>query len=289
MPITFEVRFDGLDAENHRLDMRLFGRSLIGFERAVSDSLFLASEGRLPHPRERRSLVVKVIAPHAACLDYKAIVEAAPNILPFAHDLLNNPGTKFLFEFLSYLLKLKGGKPKEAEAHLIETFRIAQQMHSADLEDRRHERESIYANEDRWRQHSLQLADRLGSAVKEIVAPVGPSSETLRLTAPDGALATVVDVPMAEAVRSREPLEVGEMTKMKVRVDGMIKHTRQLKVELADNPGRFVNAEVRDPAFDQRPNAYTRAFDNDDFLEVDAKATYKDGELLKLHIMNAAA
>ncbi len=78
------------------------------------------------------------------------------------------------------------------------------------------------------------------------------------------------------------------MTKMRVRVDGMIKHSRALKVEIEDRPGHFVNAEVRDPAFEHMPNAYTRALESDAFIEVSAKPTYRDGELVKLHIMDAA-
>lgn len=117
-----------------------------------------------------------------------------------------------------------------------------------------------------------------------MVGPLGPSSETLTLEDGSGRK-TEIDVPMAQAMRSKEPLEVGEMTQMLVRVDGVTIHNRTLKVELEHQLGKYITAEVRDPTFDTAPNIYTDSLG--EFLMIDAKPTYRDGELVKLHIMNA--
>lgn len=92
---------------------------------------------------------------------------------------------------------------------------------------------------------------------------------------------------MADAIRAKEILEVGDMEKIRVRVDGVTIHNRSLKVELPEYPGKFYSAEVRDPAFDQTPNIYTAAIGQ--FLDVEAKPTRRpNGDLVKLYIMNAA-
>lgn len=281
MAVEFKVRFDGLDAEHHLIDMKHLGRSMVGLDQVISDSVFLATEGRLPRRGELRPLVVKVEAPRAACVELAGIVETAAGLLPIAIQVLAENGTKFLFEYISFMLKFRGGKRKEADDHLMEAYRLLN-------EDRKDERRAIFENEERWREHSLQLVDRVTGALKEAVTPLGRTAETLSLSGPPGTPPTVIDVPMAEAMRSKEPLEVGEMTRMRLRVDGMIKHSRLLKVEIDGDPGRYINAEVRDPAFDVRPNIYTEAVSRDVILEVDAKPTYRDGALVKLHIMNAA-
>lgn len=280
MAITFDIRFDGMDAAQHQIDMRQLGRSMMGLDRAISDAVFLATENRLPLPKERRSLVVRVEAPVAACVELHGVIVAASGMLPLAYQIISDPGTKFLFQFMSFLLKWRGGKRKDAEVHLMEAHRLL-------MADRKDERASMMKNEEQWRQFSLDLVDRLAAPLREVVAPLGQSSETLTLAAPAGDEATVIDVAMAEAVRSKEPLEVGDMTKFRVRVDGVIKHSRQLKVEIEGQEGRFVSAEVRDPIFDSGPNVYTRALSDAGYLEVDAKPTYRDGELVKLHIMDA--
>lgn len=298
MAISFQVRFDGLDARRHQMDMRELGKALIGLDRSISDAVFLATEDRLPKPRERRMLVVRVEAPQAACVELHGVVEATAGVLPLAWEILKNPGTQFIFEMLSYLLKRRGGKPREAEAHAMEAYRLLAADRADEratiaslvdqtLRDRDREREFIGTMQDRFLQHAEILAENLAEPLKQVVSPIGRTSETLSIPSPMGLAPTVIDVPMAEAVRSKEPLEVGDMTRMRVRVDGLIKHNRQLKVELEGDPGRYLNAEVRDPAFDETPNVYTQAVSDESFIEVDAKPTYRNGELVKLHIMNA--
>jgi hypothetical protein len=281
MAVEFRVRFDGLDAKHHQIDMKQLGKAMIGLDRAISDSVFLATEGRLPRAQEQRSLVVLVEAPRAACVEILGVVETISGFLPIAIQILAENGTKFVFEYLSFLFKFRGGKRREADEHLMEAHRLL-------CEDRKDERRSVYENEAQWREHSVRLVETMANALKDVVSPVGRTAETLSLAAPDGRLPTVIDVPMAEALRSKQPLDVGEMTRMRLRVDGIIKHSRLLKVVIDGEPGRYVNAEVRDPVFDTVPNVYTDAVSSDVALEVDAKPTYRDGELVKLHIMNAA-
>lgn len=282
MSITFSLRFDGLDADNHHMDARLLGRALVGLDRVVAETVFVAALGREPTPGERKELSVRVAAPEAGCVQIHGDIGAASGLLPFIIEAAKHPGTKFLFEFMSFLLKWKGGKPKEAAEHQMEAYRIL-------TEDRKDERATFLQSQREWQKFSMEMADRLQSPLRQVAGPVGLTAETLTLPAPDGREPTVVDVPMAEAIRSNEPLEVGEMQRMRVRVDGVIKHTRRLKVETEDQPGEFVNAEVRDPAFDSRPNVYTQALEGDGYLDVDAKPTYRNGELVKLHIMDARA
>ena len=44
------IKYDGLDADRHEVDMRLFGRSLIGIDKIISDQIIFLTENRLPRP-----------------------------------------------------------------------------------------------------------------------------------------------------------------------------------------------------------------------------------------------
>jgi len=75
------------------------------------------------------------------------------------------------------------------------------------------------------------------------------------------------------------------METITLKVDGIILHSRSLKVELPDEPGKFVTAEVRDPAFEGDPNPYLEAVNKT--LTVQAKISRRhSGELARLYIMN---
>lgn len=288
--IQLPLRYQGGDASSHALEMRTFGTSLVGIELCLRFGLFIAVENRLPRHKEASPLVIRAAPPAMGCVSLLAIIDAANGYLPIAKELLVNIGSDYCFQFLSYLLNIRGGKKKDAEANLMEMIgllREAQNTESRrlDIEARRIELQA--QNEAGWREAMLQVVDRLAPATQQVVAPVGPSCEVLEIGRPRQGKPTLVDVPMAEVIRGKEPLEVGDLTRVRVRVDQLTKHSRQMKVELPSEPGRFIPAEVRDPAFDQVPNSYTDAIASDDTIEVDAKLTTKpDGTVVKLHIMN---
>ena len=289
MTIKLAIRYDGQDATRHQLDMRLFGQSMVGVDKAIHDTFFVLAEGRLPKQRERLPLSVQVSPPHAACVDIKAVIEAVAGVLPFAYELLVNVGSDYIFHALSYLLKSLGGRQKEADPHFAKLLELYRETQTQLLGDRANERAAIFANEERWREFTLEVIDKLGPAAKQIVAPVGPSCNVLRFEDPRRGPATEIDVPMADAVRASGQLEVGDMERIRVRLDGVIKHSRAVKVEFENEPGRYVNAEVRDPAFEETPNIYTDALGSGAFIEVNAKPTRRsNGELVKLYIMDAS-
>jgi hypothetical protein len=135
------------------------------------------------------------------------------------------------------------------------------------------------------RQHVERVIEMLRPAAVQMLAPVGRSAEVLTIAAGPDDEPSAFDVPMAQAVRSRSELEVSDMQTMRLKVDGVTVHSRTLKVEDPDEPGRFVTAEIRDPAFTDGENVYTQSVTKE--IVVQAKATYRDGKLHRLHIMDA--
>ena len=138
----------------------------------------------------------------------------------------------------------------------------------------------------------LRLVDKLRPSAQQVVAPIGRSCNELILPSAADGYATVIDVAMADAIRAKEPVEVGDMTRMLVLVDTVSISRRAMRVFVPGAmEGGFVEAVIRDPAFDESPNhnIYTASLGGP--LEVDVKPTYRKatGELIKLHVMNAVA
>lgn len=283
---SFRLRYDGGVAADHRIDMRNLGKSLIGVEKIVSDSLVVTFQGRLPKPREHRDVELFVEAPRAHCVDISVLLVMAPGLLPFAQEILKDYTKDYVSSLLGHVLSFFGGRQKEADAHMEKLLDLTREMHSGHLADRSEDRAYALATQE----NMLRLVDKLHPAARQVVAPVGRSCNELILPAPAAGHVTIIDVAMADAIRAKEPVEVGDMTRMIVHVDTVSISRRAMRVQLpSDTEGNFVEASIRDPAFDENPNhnIYTAALGG--LLAVDVKPTYRKetGELIKLHVMNA--
>lgn len=285
---SFRLRYDGGHAADHRIDMRNLGKSLIGVEKIVSDSLVVAFQGRLPKPREHRDIELLVEAPRAHCLDISVLLVMAPGLLPFVQEILKDYTKEYVSALLGHVLSFFGGRQKEADAHMEKLLELTREMHAEHLIDRSEDRAYALATQE----NMLRLVDKLHPAARQVVAPVGRSCNELILPAPVAGHTAVIDVAMADAIRAKEPVEVGDMTRMIVHVDTVSISRRTMRVMLPDDQeARLVDAAIRDPAFDEDPNhnVYTAALGG--LLAVDVKPTYRKetGELIKLHVMNAEA
>ena len=131
--------------------------------------------------------------------------------------------------------------------------------------------------------------DRLSSSSRQVVSPIGHSCDQITLSSPKkDEWSITIDQPMADAMRSKQKLEVSDMKQMRIKVNGFTHHNRQLKVVHPDEPKRFITACVRDPAFDVAPNIYTEAATMERELIASVKTTTnKDGRLVGLYVMNA--
>ena len=91
---------------------------------------------------------------------------------------------------------------------------------------------------------------------------------------------------MADAIRSKGELEVGDLQEMQLTLDGFVHHTRRLNVENPYEPGHFLYADVKDPLFDDVPNVYTDAANRKATISVMAKPAFRTGKLERIYIMD---
>lgn len=288
MSDRFLLRFDGGDAARHSMDMALLGRSLVGVDQAIHRGLWACAHPDIKRGRKRLDVTVQVTAPQAACVEVGGMLTGAMGVLPFVYEVATSLGTDYIKHLLSAVVLFHGGRKADAQAHMdkmLELFGEAQRLSFA---DRQSERATLERMHDRSLSAVQEVVATMQQQAREIVAPVGKSTEVLKIGGSSMVDATVIDAAIADAVRSGGSVEVGDMDVFEVKFDGLTRHNRNAKVELVDDPGRYLAADIRDPLFDEFPNAYTEAFGAASSMAVMAKPTYKDGILVKLHIMDLA-
>lgn len=272
------LSYDGLAASEHRMDMRRLGYAMVGLDHIVTYGVVAVVEWRMARPRERVDFELVAEAPKAGSVDILgALIAAHQGLqanLPFLIQIINDKAPDILWYWVSFVFKRLGGREKEADKHLEKIL---------DLMDKMHEREKL--DRDKERQTLLQVVDRLAPHASSVAVPVGDLANVLRFRRRSDGATTEIGVPEAAAIRSKEPLEVGDETLMMLRIDGLTKHTNRGSVELPEEPGRYYPAEIRDPVFEVSPNPYISAMNGDEVIHVRVVPSYRAGELHRLYIM----
>ena len=278
---TLEIylSYDGLQASSHRMDMRRLGYAMVGLDHIITVGVVGLLERRQARSRERLLFDVVATEPRKGTVgilgELMTAYTATQGMLPYAVSVMKDKAPDFVWYWVSFVFKKLGGREKEANILLDKVIDSFANIHKDTLIDRQSERAFI-----------LQLVDRLKPSAAQVAVPIGESADILRIAqSPDAENFQEIGVPEAAAIRAKEPLDVGDPKVMKVRIDGLIKHTNRGSVELADESGRFVNAEIRDVLFEVTPNPYIAAMNSDELIEVTVVPTYKAGELFKLYVM----
>lgn len=272
------ISYDGLQAAQHRIDMRRFGYAIVGIDHIITYGIVALSQQRIARPRERIEFDVVTSEPRKGSVEFMgaliAAYQGAQGNLPFLVQIINETMPDVLWHWLSWVFKQLGGREKDADPHFQKLLDFMEKFLGAEKLDRERERQLL-----------LRVIDRLAPHATAVAMPVGDSSNLLKFSRPSGGEVTEISVPEAAAIRSKESLQIGDAKVLTVRIDGLIKHTNRGSVELPDEPGQFFSAEIRDPVFEQTPNPYIAAMNSSEAIEVTVIPSYRSGELHKLYIM----
>lgn len=273
---AFVVKYEGGDAEQHVLDMRQLGESLIGIERLINTGLYVLEHGERPgHGRVLKS-VIRVSTPQPGSLEF------VPDLLAGVYPLLNESIVqKHIGAILRQLVKIPllamGGLEHEAQDRTHDL--VEKLLAASERADERRHREQMKV-------YDLLSHQWAYDAARNAISPVGRGCDCMQIL--DDETSDTITPMMAEAIRTRGSVKIGEPRELSVLVDGFIHRTRQLRVVHPDMPDRLVTAYVRDPAFDVAPNIYTEAASSRKRLRVHARDLRKGDRLIALEIMRQA-
>lgn len=263
------IRYDGLDAERHEIELMALGGSLQGIARVLAMAGHFAVTGKVSN--QLPSLDVRVVAhedPKPNCFTVHAALQFAAQ-----HGIFQGIAAAVIGPIIAYIIA------KAANDH-------AQMKHLRGALDKAIDKmaEGNAATIERLARALELLADQSRPALRDAVQPVGRTCATMRI----GPYA-LVDEPTAQAIREESPQEILDERQYDVLITELDLENRTAKVRLlADGLESRIRAEVTDPVLSMAGNPYTRSFMEQTPLQVSAKAGIRDGVVSKLFISNSA-
>jgi hypothetical protein len=275
------IRYDGLDAEDHLIELGLLGSSIQGAARLLGSAGSIALTGQ--YAKQSQALFVRVLAgqPQAHCWELPAIITSilpvgmpvAP-LLPMFKEAAREAATKAVTGIVNYAISKVGRRPKEAEmAENVAIKALAEMGHTS--------RTAIEAME--------RVVSGQRPAIRLFVAPVGESCSVARIGDPAfGAVG--VDAVTRQAIDEPDTAEIREAADYEILISEFDLKNGSCKFSLRDqeNPADRYVGEITDPIARQAKNPYSSALDHQRWLWVRAKAEVKDGQLERLFILDLA-
>jgi hypothetical protein len=272
------IRYDGLDAAQHMVELGALGQSIQGASRLLGSAGSIVVTGQFA--KQSNALTVRVLAgqPRAHCWELPAIVvtltPAAAPMLPAIQEAAKKAATKAVTGIVNYAISKLGGKKTEMQ--------MAQEIAVKALEEMgQTSRTAIEAIE--------RLATSQRPAVKLFVSPVGESCSVARIGREDyGAIS--VDPAMRQIIDASEPAQILEMADYEILISEFDLRNRSCKFSLRnqENPNDRFSGEITDPVTQAPQNPYSEALNKQRWLRVKAKAQLRNGEMEKLFILDVA-
>lgn len=260
------IRYDGLDAERHQIDLNLLGESLQGAGRILATvGHFVATQ---QYQRQLQTLDVKVYVdePKANCW-------TIPAMLTFAKEqqLFAGIAAVVLAPILTWIFAKASNDRAEMKAVKDSLDKAIAQLAGQNSELI----PKLLATVDK-------LAESLRPSVRSMVAPIGRTCTHVTVGG-----APPIDPIKATAIRAPVPDEVTHERAWDIVITEMDHEGSTAKVRLVDENGmddRRVKAVITDPLLEILGNPYVQAFAAHAEIRVRGKAVLRDGEIQTLHI-----
>jgi hypothetical protein len=273
------LKFDGGDADKNSVDMKYYALALQGVEEIVSDGLILLAQQRLPMPRERAPLLVKVREAKAGSHITPTDIGEAFQMLQLGIPIITDIGASFLYEWTKAIIAYFSGKPTDMDSALSKMVEMNRDHLGA--RDRSDER----AHEERMLTLDIlrEAVMMQGGAAERFAAPVGRSVGTAALITRPGQ-SVEVDKETAETIREHNKLVWEKIAPLRLRTDGFKFHTSGLSIENPEGAG-YLMATVKDPSFAEEENPYTEAAQRRAVISVLARKGRRNGVLARIEVL----
>ena len=95
-----QIRFDGLDAENHKIDLAQFGKSALGISKIMATTAQFIVTGNYSQTQRRLDYKVLIGSAEDNCLTFEAVIQAL-NDIPVYKAIFIGVGIKVGGDFLT--------------------------------------------------------------------------------------------------------------------------------------------------------------------------------------------
>lgn len=262
------IRYDGLDADRHSIEIGALAESLKGLGRIMATVATFAATDKLVLHTDARPIKVVVGPVEPNCLTLHAA-----------------------FEWVNQTAVVSGTASALAASLITSMFRRSRERSEEMKHLRAVAEEAIRQaghRDDAIVQRMLdtvdRMAEKLAPAIRQAVEPVGKTAATMTIGDVAGAHKVVIDKAMRDAIDSERPITVGEETTIGVRFVEMNLDSRSCRITLGALEEERFMADVTDPEFLLSNNPYAMAFAAKQELMVRAKPTLRDGAVDRWYI-----
>jgi hypothetical protein len=263
---NLSIRYEGGDAVGHEIDLSQLGQSLQGMARILAVSAHFARTEK--YNKQLDALSVKVVAQPVNehhCFE----VSAAITNLAANKELWSGLGTAVFMGVIGYVFNRRKG---EELKHLSDALKQSQGS-NAEMQSR------LLATIEK-------LADALQPAVRQALAPIGLSVESINIRQHGDASAPVgldrMTKELASAEKSTTISDAKEFSGVISELDMM---TGACKVSLETAPETRISSVITDPIGQRPGNPYAQAMAKLQTIRFTAKAEIdQDGDLINLYI-----
>jgi hypothetical protein len=285
------IEYDGGDASKNTIDARLYGQSLQGLDKMVSDCIIVFTAQRLPKRHERAPLILKVKESEAGSHGTPALIQELSTALGFGVPFMATIGPEIISYYVSAVLDMFKGKgdavelaiSKMAEMHAVALVAMSND-HKEALENMRQIEDHRHAEIMDMQNLLRTIISSSGNAAVDYVAPIGRSVDTATFLVGNSS-PVKINKDDADLIRDSQKLDWQTPRNEVLRTDGFKFHTSGLSIENPEREG-FLMADVVDPVFEEESNNYTVAAQRRAQIEVLARRGYKNGKLAKIQILD---
>lgn len=263
-----QIRYDGLDADRHEIEMAALAESLRGLNRIISVCSNLVATGRLIQHKDALSVRVIARAPEAHYFEMWAWVQWAGQ-----HPFFSATGATLAAGLITYVFQWAAGQREEMR-HLRGALDVAiKELGTRDQ-----------AVVDRLLGTIDRMAEALKPAAKQAVAPIGDSVSTLTVNDASRTHVARIGLPEKKAIMEEEGIQIDDEKEYHVILSELNVESGSCKVRLWDEPEKRYSGRITDPTILMPNNKYVLAMAARESLTVRAKAALKQGEIDELFI-----
>lgn len=266
------IRFDGLDADNHEIDMAALADSLKGLARIIGVAGNFAVNQKYVQHKDALSVKVVVKPPEAHCFEILAWLKWASGA-----TLTVSIVAGLAVALVSYVFKKAAGDQEEMRQLRGALDEAIKQLGTKD--------QSVV---DRLLSTVDRMADVLRSSVKQAVAPIGTSARTLSISESGSAKVMKIGIAERDAIMAEEPTDIGEEQAYTILITELDMETGACRWSSPTEPETRTLGRITDPALIVPNNPYALHLAAKTPLRVRAKAASRDGEITQLYISNIA-
>lgn len=265
-----QIRFDGRDAESHKIDLSQFGKSAIGISKIMATTAQFVATGN--YKKTQRKLDFKILIGEAKdnCITFEAVIQAIDNN-EVAVALLAGGGlvaANIITDVYRLVFKL-----------LWKLFTSSKDAENTqkELEDKL---DSVYDKETVSKLINTihKMADGLLPAAKNATQPINISCETLQFGDTNKNYFVKLDAADKQAIIDRD-FEFTDLEEHRVIISEIDMKNATCMVSLQDDLKRRFKARITDPQVTQANNDYGIATNSKRAVIISAKKKLDKGNI----------